>query len=133
MDNEEIGNLAHIFRSIAGYEPHPMFGEPFMSAFKATYTSGSEEEITAAAYVCSLFLSAISEGFPTERLHTFVNYVKEKCSRFTFDCKMYDTILDKMENDSLRQVALIDSNAHTVFRECSRNDIKEAFDFYTNR
>lgn len=133
MDNEEIGNLAHIFRSIAGNEPHPMFGEPFMSAFKATYTSGSEEEITAAAYVCSLFLSAISEEFPTERLHTFVNYVKEKCSRFTFDCKMYDTILDKIDNDSLRQVALIDSNAHTVFRECSRNDIKEAFDFYTNR
>ena len=133
MDNEEIGNLAHIFRSIAGNEPHPMFGEPFMSAFKATYTSGSEEEITAAAYVCSLFLSAISEEFPTERRHTFVNYVKEKCSRFTFDCKMYDTILDKIGNDSLRQVALIDSNAHTVFRECSRNDIKEAFDFYTNR
>ena len=133
MDNEEKGNLTQIFRSIAGNEPHPMFGEPFMSAFKATYTSGSEEEITAAAYVCSLFLSAISEEFPTERLHTFVNYVKEKCSRFTFDCKMYDTILDKIDNDSLRQVALIDSNAHTVFRECSRNDIKEAFDFYTNR
>lgn len=133
MDNEEIGNLAHIFRSIAGNEPHPMFGEPFMSAFKATYTSGSEEEITAAAYICSLFLSAISEGFPTERLHTFVKYVKERCECFTFDCKMYDAILDKMENDSLRHVALIDSNAHTVFRECSRNDIKEAFDFYTNR
>lgn len=133
MDNEEKSNLALVFRSIAGNEPHPMFGEPFMSAFKATYTSGSEEEITAAAYICSLFLSAISEGFPTEKLHTFVNYVKEKCSRFTFDCKMYDAILDKMGNDSLRHVALIDSNAHTVFRECSRDEMKEAFDFYTNR
>lgn len=133
MDNEEKDNLTQVFQSITGNEPPPLFGEPFMSAFKATYTSGSEEEITAAAYVCSLFLSAISEEFPTERLHTFVNYVKEKCSRFTFDCKMYDTILDKIGNDSLRQVALIDSNAHTVFRECSRNDIKEAFDFYTNR
>lgn len=133
MDNEEKGNLAQIFRSIAGNEPHPMFGEPFMSAFKATYTSGSEEEITAAAYVCSLFLSAISEGFPTERLHTFVNYVKEKCSRFTFDCKMYDTILDKIGNDSLRQVALIDNTSCTVFKECNREEMKEAFDFYTNR
>lgn len=133
MDNEEKDNLTHVFQSIAGNEPPPLFGEPFMSAFKATYTSGSEEEITAAAYICSLFLSAISEGFPTERLHTFVNYVKERCSRFTFDCKTYDALLDKMENDSLRHVALIDSNAHTVFRECSRNDIKEAFDFYTNR
>ena len=133
MDNEEIGNLAHIFPSIAGNEPHPMFGEPFMSAFKATYTSGSEEEITTAAYVCSLFLSAISEGFPTERLHTFVNYVKEKCSRFTFDCKMYDTILDKIGNDSLRQVALIDNTSCTVFKGCSREEMKEAFDFYTNR
>lgn len=133
MDNEEKGNLTQIFRSIAGNEPHPMFGEPFMSAFKATYTSGSEEEITAAAYVCSLFLSAISEGFPTERLHTFVNYVKEKCSRFTFDCKMYDTILDKIGNDSLRQVALIGNTSCTVFKECSREEMKEAFDFYTNR
>lgn len=133
MDNEEKGNVTQVFRSIVGNEPPPLFGEPFMSAFKATHTSGSEEEITAAAYICSLFLSAISEGFPTERLHTFVNYVKERSSRFTFDCKMYDALLDRMENDSLRHVTLIDSNVRTVFRECSRNDIKEAFDFYTNR
>lgn len=133
MNEGEKDNLAHIFHEITGCEPHFLFGEPFMSAFTATYTGGSKEEIAAAAYICSLFLSAILEGFPTVRLHTFVNNIREDCSCFTFDCRMYDTILDKIKESSLRHVVLLNSNRNTVFRECSREEIKEAFDFYTNR
>lgn len=126
-------NLTETLAAIAKTEPHPLFGEPFSSAFAATYPGGRSEETMVAAYICSLFLSTILEGFPTEKLHTFVNYTKENCHRFTFDCKMYDSILDKMNEKSLQQVALIGKNGSTIFRACSKEEIKEAFDFYTNR
>ena len=133
MKEREHENLREALTSMTGKEPHPSFGEPFMHAFAATYTAGNNEEITVAAYICSLFLSAIFEGFPTERLHTFVNYTKEHCCRFTFDCRMYDTLLDRMDEESLKHVALMNIDGSTIFRQCSKDDIKEALDFYTNR
>lgn len=133
MNSLEREEIIHIFTAITGTEPPASFGEPFRSAFTATYTNGSNEEITAAAYICSMFLSSILEGFPTEKLHTFVNYIKENCYRFMFDCKMYDTILEKIDDDSLKRVIILDKSGKAIIKECSREDIKEAFDFYTNR
>ncbi len=126
-------NITDALAAIAGNVIHPRFGEPFRSAFAAQYPKGSDEEITAAAYICSLFLSAILEGFSTERLHTFVHYAKDNCSRFTFDCKMYSTLLSAISEESLEQVPLMDRSGGTVFTRCSRDSIMEAFDFYTNR
>ena len=133
MKETEKQNPAEILAAISGAQVHPQFGEPFRSAFAAAYESGSDEEITVAAYTCSLFLSAILEGFPTVKLHTFANHTREHCSRFTFDCSRYGPILEKMDKDSLKQVILFDSNGRSVSRECSSDEIKEAFDFYTNR
>lgn len=133
MKERDSLNLAETLAAIAKAHPHPLFGEPFSSAFAATYPGGRSEETIVAAYICSLFLSTILEGFPTEKLHTFVNYTKEHCHRFTFDCRMYDSILYNMNEESLQQVALIDKNGNTTFRACSKEEIKEAFDFYTNR
>ena len=50
-----------------------------------------------------------------------------------FDCKMYDTILEKIDDDSLKRVIILDKSGKAITKECSREDIKEAFDFYTNR
>ena len=133
MKGIEHSNLRETLSAISGREPHPSFGEPFMHAFAALHTTGNSEEITVAAYICSLFLSAIFEGFPTGKLHIFVNHTRENCSRFTFDCRMYDTILDRVDKESLKRVPLMDIDGNTVFRQCSKDDIKEAFDFYTNR
>lgn len=133
MKKEKTDNISQALKTIAGTEIHSMFGEPFTSAFKATYSTGSNEEITVAAYTCSLFLSTILEGFPSDRLHTFIRYTKECYNRFSFDCRMYDPLIECAGENSLKRVALINSEGSTIFRECSREEIKEAFDFYTNR
>ena len=109
------------------------FGEPFLSAFRAVHPHGSEEELKTAAYTCTLFLSAILEGFPTDKLNIFVRHTRDNCSRFTFDCKRYDMIFRSMPPSSLTQVTLLDKDGNTRTRECSKQDIYEAFDFYTNR
>ena len=109
------------------------FGEPFLSAFRAVHPQVSEEELKTAAYTCTLFLSAILEGFPTDKLNIFVRHTRDNCSRFTFDCKRYDMIFGSMPPSSLTQVTLLDKDGNTRTRECSKQDIYEAFDFYTNR
>lgn len=121
--------LAHIARTTLP----EVFGEPFLSAFKAVHTQGNEEELVSAALICSLFLSAIIEGFPTDKLNTFVKYTRDNCSSFTFDCKMYDTIFERIQPESLKQTALLDKDGRTHYKECCKQDIFEAFDFYTNR
>ena len=108
------------------------FGEPFIKAFGIS-SSLSNEELLAASYICSLFLSAIFNKFPTEKLNTFVHFVKEHYTRFSFNCNMYETIYNQMEKAELESVPLLDSQGHCTPRRCSKEDIFEAFDFYTNR
>lgn len=126
---EEIStNLCHITGT---QELDEQFGEPFIEAFHKFMPQG-KEEIYVAAYTCSLFLSAIFNKFPTEKLHTFVHFTKEQYKRFSFNCKMYDDIFSNITGESLKNVALLDKDGNNTHRACSKQDIFEAFDFYTN-
>lgn len=131
-DNTRKPHIDEAFRNIIGIAPPAGFGEAFTKAFTRLY-NGKENEIKAAAYTCSLFLSAILMGFPTTQLHIFVHHVQENYSRFSFNCNMYDTIYKEMDDGMLQRVVLLDANSIPVVYECSKEDIFEAFDFYTNR
>ena len=131
-DNTKKPHIDDAFSEIIGIAPPEDLGEPFATAFTRLY-NGKEDEIKAAAYTCSLFLSAILMGFPTTQLHIFVHHVQENYSRFSFNCNMYDTIYKEMDDGMLRRVVLLDANSTTAVYECSKEDIFEAFDFYTNR
>lgn len=126
---EEIStNLCHITGT---QELDEQFGEPFIEAFHKFMPQG-KEEIYVAAYTCSLFLSAIFNKFPTEKLHTFVHFTKEQYKRFSFNCRMYDNIYSYITGESLKNVTLLDKDGNSTHRACSKQDIFEAFDFYTN-
>ena len=107
------------------------FGEPFIKAFMQ-FAPQNHDEVLVASYTCTLFLSAIFNNFPTEKLHTFVHYTKEHYSRFSFNCKMYEEIFSRMNEDDLKAVVVLDKERHFIRRQCSKQDIFEAFDFYTN-
>ena len=125
-------SIAETFERITGTLPPKGFGEPFATAFSALY-KGDKEEIAAAAYTCSLFLSAILEQFPTEKLHIFVHNIQENYRRFSFNCKMYETIFENMGSNALCDIALLDNSGHACSKKCDKKDIFEALDFYTNR
>lgn len=126
--NDITGNLCRI----AGItEPDEKFGEPFIKAF-SMFAPQSHDEILVASYTCTLFLSVFFNNFPTEKLHTFVHYTKEHYSRFSFNCKMYEEIFSHMNEDDLKAVVLLDKERNFILRQCSKQDIFEAFDFYTN-
>ena len=133
MGNEAMATDVDVFfERIIGIAPPEGFGKPFEAAFSKLY-KGSSEETKAAAYICSLFLSAIFEEYPTTLLHTFVHHIEERVRRFSFNCNMYENIFKEMGNDDLQTVCLIRDNNLPTTRKCSKDDIFEAFDFYTNR
>ncbi len=129
---KERAEINQAFEKIIGSQPPQNFGEPFFTAFSILY-NGNKNEITAAAYTCALFLSVILEEYPTARLHTFVHHVQENYTRFSFNCKMYDSIFNEMDKKMLQAVCLLQPNNHSTTRECNKEDIFEALDFYTNR
>ena len=121
-----------VFQQITGIAAPEGFGRPFERAF-SMFHSGNRQETKAAAYICSLFLSAILEGYPTARLHTFVHHIEESIQRFSFNCNMYESIFKEMDSKELTAMSLIQADNRPTTRKCSKEDIFEAFDFYTNR
>ena len=130
--NDQVQAIENAFGQILGIAPPEGFGEPFATAYSSLY-HGDKEEIMAAAYTCSLFLSALLEEYPTARLHTFVHHVQESHVRFSFSCDMYESIFKEMDKEALHAVCLLGSDNTPTVHECSKEDIFEAFDFYTNR
>lgn len=126
-------NIKELLQAIAGHSLPNNFGIPFTTTFPQFHNAESEEQLQAAGYICSLFLSCILTGFPSEKLNIFTHQAQEHCTRFTFNCNMYETIYNQMEKAELESVPLLDSQGHCTPRRCSKEDIFEAFDFYTNR
>lgn len=130
MNRIENLNLKKAFAAIIGHEVPERFGEPFLTLFREA--SAKKEGNNAAAYICSLYLSALLEKFPTEKLHTFVRYIKEEYELFSFDCRMYEELYSRIPSEELNSVPLINAHGNPCYRECCKQDIFEAFDFYTN-
>lgn len=125
-------NISNELCRIAGITELDMrFGEPFINSFKK-FMPQKPKEVLAASYICSLFLSVIFNKFPTDKLHTFVHFAKEHYERFSFNCKMYEEIFSYINEEELDSVTLLNKEGYCVYRHCSKQDIFEAFDFYTN-
>ncbi len=106
-------------------------GSTIALALQATFGNrASDSDYTAAGIICTLFLSAILEGFPTIKLHTYVRNYREESSLFTFDCKSYDTIIANISNYNL---LLIDKNIKYTEKKVSKQEILESLDFFTNQ
>ena len=127
--NKEI---ALTLERIAGTPLPDRFGEPFTAVFDKLYPSRGDETV-AAGFICSLFLSCILAGFSNTKMHTFVHYANENYGRFSFNCKMYETIFENMGSNALCDIALLDNSGHACSKKCDKKDIFEALDFYTNR
>ncbi len=128
---QELTGIKNIFTGITGYRTTEEFGEPFIAIF-STF-GAAKETVLPAAYICSLFLSAIFNGFQTEKLHIFTRYARDNYSLPSFDCKMYEKLYASQGIGAYARVMLIDDNGHIQPRSCTKQDIFEAFDFYTNR
>lgn len=92
----------------------------------------------AVAYgiICELYLSAKKTGFPTDKLHQTVSYIREHYGTLPITCNDYDELLALMKHDKKNVAGTInftllgDIGDIRINQTATREEIMEALDFF---
>ena len=92
----------------------------------------------AVAYglIGELYLSAVKTGFPTDKMHQTVSFIKEHYGKMTITCDDYPTLLELMTHDKKNMAGTINFTLLggigdiRINQTATQEDIYEALDFY---
>jgi 3-dehydroquinate synthase len=92
----------------------------------------------AVAYglVSELYLSAIKVGFPTDKMHETINFIKENYGKFEITCDDYDELIELMKHDKKNTANVINFTLLAnigdikIDKTATTEEIKNALDFY---
>ena len=92
----------------------------------------------AVAYgiVCEFYLSARKMGFPTDKLHATVRYIKDHYGKMQITCDDYPELLELMTHDkkntagTINFTLLADIGDIRINQTATKDEILEALDFY---
>lgn len=121
------------------------FGHTFGHAFESHSLHLSEQNGStpllhgyAVTYglICELYLSTIKAGFPTDKMHQTVQFIRSYYGNFPITCDDYDTLIELMRHDKKNNSGVINftllsgiGNIH-INQTASEEEIKECLDFY---
>ena len=86
--------------------------------------------------VCELYLSTVRTGFPTDKLHQTVSYIREHYGQFVFDCKQYDQLGELMTHDKKNTAGQVnftllgDVGDIRINQNATKEEVFEMLDFY---
>ena len=88
--------------------------------------------------VCELYLSALKTGFPKDRLHQTLHFIKENYGRLAFTCDDYETLFNFMKHDkknlsagTINFTLLGDVGDIRINQTATQEEIYELLDFYS--
>ncbi|MBO4719047.1 MAG: 3-dehydroquinate synthase [Prevotella sp.] len=92
----------------------------------------------AVAYglICELYLSALKTGFPTDKMHQTVSFIKEHYGKMTITCDDYPILLELMTHDKKNTAGIINFTLLggigdiRINQTATQEEIYEALDFY---
>ncbi len=92
----------------------------------------------AVAYglICELYLSAIKTGFPTEKMHQTVRFIRDYYGSYPITCDDYDQLIELMRHDKKNNSGIInftllsDIGQIHINQTATDDEIKECLDFY---
>lgn len=92
----------------------------------------------AVAYglISELYLSTIKTGFPSDKMHQTVNFIKDHYGKMTITCDDYPTLLELMTHDKKNVAGVINFTLLggigdiRINQTVTKDDIYEALDFY---
>lgn len=142
-----VGKSVHIKEEIVEKDP---FEQGVRKALNLGHTVGhafeslSFEEnrpvlhgyAVAWGIVCELYLSSIKCGFPTNKLHQTVRFIKENYGVFIIDCKVYEQLYefmlhDKKNNNGVINFTLLQEIGNiSINQTATKEEIFEMLDFY---
>ena len=154
LDNPDLKALLHMVEDsvkvkerIVEEDPHEKgirkalnLGHTIGHAFEA-WALHSERPIlhgyaVAFGLVAELYLCAKKTGFPTDKMHQTVNYIKEYYGTLPITCDDYPALLDLMRHDKKNTAGIINFTLLSGIGEivinqtASDEEIKEALDFF---
>lgn len=86
--------------------------------------------------VCELYLSCLKTGFPTDKMHQTVRFIKEHYGMMTIVCDDYPTLLELMTHDKKNVAGTINFTLLggigdiRINQTATKEEIYEALDFY---
>ena len=92
----------------------------------------------AVAYglISELYLSAVKTGFPSDKMHQTVSFIKEHYGKMAITCDDYPTLLELMTHDKKNVAGTINFTLLggigdiRINQTATKEDIYEALDFY---
>ena len=92
----------------------------------------------AVAYgmICELYMSCIKSGFPTEKMHQTVNFIKDNYRPFPIFCDDYPELIELMRHDKKNTAGIInftllgDIGDIRINQTATEEEIKECLDFF---
>ena len=86
--------------------------------------------------ISELYLSTIKTGFPSDKMHQTVSFIKEHYGKMTITCDDYPTLLELMTHDKKNVAGTINFTLLggigdiRINQTATKEDISEALDFY---
>lgn len=86
--------------------------------------------------ICELYLSVIKTGFPSDKMHQTVSFIKEYYGKMTITCDDYPTLLELMTHDKKNIAGIINFTLLgeigdiRINQTATKEEIFEALDFY---
>ena len=86
--------------------------------------------------ICELYLSCMKTGFPTDKMHQTVSFIKENYGKMTITCDDYPTLLELMTHDkknvgrAINFTLLGGIGDIRINQTSDKQEIYEALDFY---
>ena len=86
--------------------------------------------------ICELYLSGMKTGFPTDKMHQTVRFIKEHYGMMTITCDDYPTLLELMTHDKKNVAGIINFTLLggigdiRINQTANKDEIYEALDFY---
>ena len=112
--------VGHAFESLALAQQHPI-----LHGYAVAY-----------GLVCELYLSVRRTGFPKDKLHQTLQFVRENYGTFSFTCKQYDRLYELMTHDKkntsgqVNFTLLADVGDLRINQTATREEIFDMLDFY---
>ena len=86
--------------------------------------------------ICELYLSCMKTGFPTDKMHQTVRFIKEHYGMMSITCDDYPTLLELMTHDKKNVAGIINFTLLggigdiRINQTATKDEIYEALDFY---
>ena len=114
--------IGHAFESFALKREHPVL----------------HGYAVAWGIVCELYLSALKTGFPKDKMHQTLYFIKENYGKFPFTCNDYECLYEYMKHDkknaaagSINLTLLGEIGDIRINQTASQEEIYELLDFYS--